>query len=101
MNDLLTEVVEAHGGIDRRREPTRARVTLISGGDLFAAKGQSQDATPRSTPADHAASPSCAREQARRGNSLAARHAYEENAGADSDSEELCHDRPAVRPRQP
>ncbi|MEU1502857.1 hypothetical protein [Streptomyces sp. NPDC005732] len=47
MNDLLTEVVEAHGGIDRWRELTRARATLISGGDLFALKGLPQDATPR------------------------------------------------------
>ncbi|MEU1402873.1 hypothetical protein ABZ471_11000 [Streptomyces sp. NPDC005728] len=47
MNDLLTEVIEAHGGIGRWQELTRAQATLVSGGDLFAVKGLPQDATPR------------------------------------------------------
>ncbi|MFF3000790.1 hypothetical protein ACFVTC_40585 [Streptomyces sp. NPDC057950] len=47
MNELLTEVVEAHGGTGRWQELTRARATLVSGGDLFAVKGLPQDATPR------------------------------------------------------
>ncbi|MFJ5273856.1 hypothetical protein [Streptomyces sp. NPDC088358] len=47
MDDLLTEVIEAHGGTGRWEELTQARATLVSGGDLFAVKGLPQDATPR------------------------------------------------------
>ncbi|MFD8418057.1 hypothetical protein [Streptomyces sp. NPDC059466] len=47
MNHLLTEVIEAHGGIGRWQELTQARATLVSGGDLFAIKGLPQDVTPR------------------------------------------------------
>ncbi|MFJ2397991.1 hypothetical protein ACIOTI_35300 [Streptomyces sp. NPDC087843] len=47
MDDLLTEVIEAHGGTARWEELTQARATLVSGGDLFAVKGLPQDATPR------------------------------------------------------
>ncbi|MFG2424744.1 hypothetical protein ACGFWD_37650 [Streptomyces sp. NPDC048448] len=47
MNELLTEVVEAHGGTGRWQELTQARATLVSGGDLFAIKGLPQDVTPR------------------------------------------------------
>lgn len=47
MNHLLTEVIEAHGGIGRWQELTRVRATLVSGGDLFAIKGLPQDVTPR------------------------------------------------------
>ncbi|MCX4571785.1 hypothetical protein OHB41_00890 [Streptomyces sp. NBC_01571] len=47
MNDLLTEVIEAHGGTERWEELTQARATLVSGGDLFAIKGLPQDVTPR------------------------------------------------------
>ncbi|MFC5204747.1 hypothetical protein [Streptomyces kaempferi] len=47
MNELLSEVVEAHGGTGRWQELTQARATLVSGGDLFAIKGLPQDVTPR------------------------------------------------------
>ncbi|MFI6492340.1 hypothetical protein [Streptomyces sp. NPDC050564] len=47
MNDLLIEVIEAHGGMARWQELTQAQATLVSGGDLFAIKGLTQDATPR------------------------------------------------------
>ncbi|MGW3631732.1 hypothetical protein ACWD7F_16450 [Streptomyces sp. NPDC005122] len=47
MNELLTEVIEAHGGTGRWQELTQARATLVSGGDLFAIKGLPQDVTPR------------------------------------------------------
>ncbi|MEV7239444.1 hypothetical protein AB0N06_37950 [Streptomyces sp. NPDC051020] len=47
MNTLLNEVLEAHGGMDRRRQLSSARATLVSGGDLFALKGLPQDPTPR------------------------------------------------------
>ncbi|MER5410067.1 hypothetical protein [Streptomyces sp. NPDC002769] len=47
MNDLLTEVIEAHGGTGRWEELTQARATLVSGGDLFAIKGLPQDVAPR------------------------------------------------------
>ncbi|MGX5185456.1 hypothetical protein ACWKT5_22200 [Streptomyces avermitilis] len=47
MNELLTKVIEAHGGIGRWQELTQAQATIVSGGDLFAVKGLPQDATPR------------------------------------------------------
>ncbi|MFJ8006700.1 hypothetical protein [Streptomyces fagopyri] len=47
MNDLLTEVIGAHGGIGRWQELSRAQATLVSDGALFAVKGLPQDVTPR------------------------------------------------------
>lgn len=47
MTDLLTQVIEAHGGSERWQELAQAQATLVSGGDLFALKGLPQDATPR------------------------------------------------------
>ncbi|MFG2887890.1 hypothetical protein ACGFYV_37460 [Streptomyces sp. NPDC048297] len=43
MIELLSEVIEAHGGSARWRELTRAQATLISGGHLFEAKGLPQE----------------------------------------------------------
>ncbi|MEU8588985.1 hypothetical protein AB0C59_18580 [Streptomyces sp. NPDC048664] len=47
MNELLAEVIEAHGGMRRWRELDQVRATVVSGGDLFAVKGLPQDPAPR------------------------------------------------------
>jgi hypothetical protein len=47
MNDLLTEAVRAHGGLERWQELTTIRATIVSGGDLFTIKGVPQDPAPR------------------------------------------------------
>lgn len=47
MNELLTRAIEAHGGITRWQELTRAQATIVSGGHLFAVKGLPQDPAPR------------------------------------------------------
>jgi len=45
--DLLTRVLDAHGGVGRWRRFTRVEATLVSGGLLFELKGTPQDSTPR------------------------------------------------------
>ena len=45
--DLLTRVLDAHGGIDRWRQFSRIEATIVSGGLLFELKGMPQDSTPR------------------------------------------------------
>src|SRR6476659_6083308 len=45
--DLLTSVLDAHGGIDRWRQFSRIEATIVSGGLLFELKGMPQDSTPR------------------------------------------------------
>jgi hypothetical protein len=47
VNDLLTEAVRAHGGLDRWQELITMRATIVSGGDLFIIKGVPQDPAPR------------------------------------------------------
>ncbi|MFD9124271.1 hypothetical protein, partial [Kitasatospora sp. NPDC059571] len=47
MSTLLSEVLEAHGGLDRWHRLSSVRATLVSGGDLFAVKGLPQDPVPR------------------------------------------------------
>jgi hypothetical protein len=47
MTILLSEVLEAHGGMERWRGLSSMRTTLVSGGDLFVLKGLPQDPTPR------------------------------------------------------
>ena len=47
MADLLSEVLDAHGGLDRWREFTRVQATAVTGGGLWAIKGQPQDPLPR------------------------------------------------------
>src|SRR3974377_2415859 len=39
MNDLLAQVIAAHGGLDRWDNFTRATVTMIGGGGLWPMKG--------------------------------------------------------------
>ncbi|MFJ9821730.1 hypothetical protein ACIRU3_42105 [Streptomyces sp. NPDC101151] len=47
MNELLTEAIEAHGGIERWQQLAQAQATIVSTGDLFAIKSLPQDPTPR------------------------------------------------------
>jgi hypothetical protein len=47
MNGLLREVLAAHGGIDRWKRYGKISATIVSGGDLFDAKGLKPDMTPR------------------------------------------------------
>ena len=45
MNGLLGEVLAAHGGIDRWKRYGKISATIVSGGDLFDAKGLKPDMT--------------------------------------------------------
>jgi hypothetical protein len=47
MADLLDEVLLAHGGLDKWRRFSRAQATIVTGGQLWAIKGQPQDPQPR------------------------------------------------------
>jgi hypothetical protein len=47
MNELLTKVLEAHGGLDRWKSYNKVEATIVSGGGLFALKGILQDPSPR------------------------------------------------------
>jgi hypothetical protein len=47
MIDLLSAVLEAHGGLDRWRQFGRIEATIVTGGDLWGIKGQPQDPLPR------------------------------------------------------
>lgn len=47
MNDLLTKVLDAHGGLERWRKYNKVEATIVTGGGLFALKGVLQDPDPR------------------------------------------------------
>jgi len=47
MNQLLSRILNAHGGIDRWRDYQKIEATIVSGGGFFALKGMIQDETPR------------------------------------------------------
>jgi hypothetical protein len=47
MADLLSAVLHAHGGLDRWRQLIRVEATIVTGGGLWAIKGQPQDPLPR------------------------------------------------------
>lgn len=47
MTDLLSAVLDAHGGLDLWRRYRRVEATIVTGGQLWGIKGQSQDAAPR------------------------------------------------------
>jgi hypothetical protein len=47
MADLLSAVVAAHGGLDRWDRLASVEATVVTGGDLWAIKGQPQDPLPR------------------------------------------------------
>jgi hypothetical protein len=50
--DLLGAVLDAHGGLDRWRRLRRVEATIVTGGALWAIKGQPQDPLPRRMSAD-------------------------------------------------
>jgi len=45
--DVLNEVLDAHGGLDNWRRFSRVQATIVTGGGLWAIKGQPQDPLPR------------------------------------------------------
>jgi hypothetical protein len=47
MNDLLTHVIDAHGGLTRWKQHNVLTATLVTGGGLWALKGLIQDPSPR------------------------------------------------------
>jgi len=47
MNDLLRNVLDAHGGLSRWNEITTVSATVVTGGGLFPLKGLVQDSNPR------------------------------------------------------
>ena len=47
MNDLLTQVIAAHGGMERWQSYRTVEATIVSGGGLFRLKGMPQDPTLR------------------------------------------------------
>ena len=47
MNELLARILDAHGGRDRWNGYNKVDATIVSGGGLFALKGEPQDSTPR------------------------------------------------------
>jgi hypothetical protein len=47
MAELLDAVLDAHGGLDNWRQFERVHATIVTGGGLWAVKGQPQDPLPR------------------------------------------------------
>ena len=47
MNQLLSRILEAHGGMDRWRDLEKVEATLVAGGGFYPLKGMINDATPR------------------------------------------------------
>ncbi|HEU5238186.1 MAG TPA: hypothetical protein VFU37_13705 [Pyrinomonadaceae bacterium] len=47
MNQLLAEVLDAHGGLNRWNEYHKVEATIVSGGGFLQLKGTPQDSTPR------------------------------------------------------
>ena len=47
MNELLANILDAHGGLDRWNRYKTVEATIVSGGGLFRLKGVPQDSTPR------------------------------------------------------
>ena len=47
MNDLLANIVEAHGGLDRWRRFNRVEATIVTGGAFWGMKNLTQDQDPR------------------------------------------------------
>jgi hypothetical protein len=46
MNELLTKVLDAHGGLERWRSYNKVDATIVSGGGFFALKGVLQPSGP-------------------------------------------------------
>lgn len=49
MNDLLANVLDAHGGTNRWKQHRSVTATIVTGGGFWAMKGLIQDAIPRTT----------------------------------------------------
>ncbi len=47
MNQLLVDILEAHGGLGRWKRLQKAEATIVSGGGFFPLKGILQDSSPR------------------------------------------------------
>jgi len=47
MNELLSRVIDAHGGLDRWNRHEKVEATIVAGGGFFRLKGFPQDSTPR------------------------------------------------------
>lgn len=47
MSELLAEILEAHGGLDRWNQYQKIEATIVSGGGFFPLKGVPQDSSPR------------------------------------------------------
>ena len=47
MNELLTKVLDAHGGLERWQGYNKVEATIVTGGGLFPLKGLLQDRNPR------------------------------------------------------
>lgn len=47
MNQLLAEIIDAHGGLDRWHSQEKVEATIVSGGGFFSLKGAPQDSSPR------------------------------------------------------
>jgi hypothetical protein len=47
VNQLLSRILDAHGGMDRWRDYEKVEATIVAGGGFFSLKGMIQDATPR------------------------------------------------------
>src|SRR5215467_5187845 len=46
-NGLLTQVIDAHGGMTRWNEREKVEATIVTGGGFFPLKGVMQDSAPR------------------------------------------------------
>ena len=47
LSQLLSRILDAHGGLDRWRDYEKVEATIVSGGGFFPLKGTIQDASPR------------------------------------------------------
>jgi hypothetical protein len=47
MNELLAQIIDAHGGMDRWNRYETVEATIVSGGGFFPLKGVAQDPSPR------------------------------------------------------
>jgi len=47
VNELLANIVEAHGGFDRWRRFSRVAATIVTGGALWGMKNLTEDQAPR------------------------------------------------------
>ena len=47
MSELLAEILEVHGGLERWKQFQKVEATIVSGGGLFPLKGVPQDSSPR------------------------------------------------------